>query len=59
MYSKEIAVQILGNSGTGKTSLFDIIIGLREPNSGKVKINNYEIPTYMLIFFVFLKKIVC
>lgn len=53
-FKKNYTYQILGNSGAGKTSLFDIIIGLRKPNEGIVKINNTDIPTYKYskIFYI-------
>lgn len=36
---------ILGNSGTGKTTLLHLIGGLRKPRSGSVRIQNTEINT--------------
>lgn len=35
-------VTIIGRTGAGKTTLFKLITGLYEPNSGKVLINNLE-----------------
>jgi len=40
--SKEEFVSILGPSGIGKSTLFDIISGLKKPESGKVLINGID-----------------
>ena len=34
---------LIGNNGVGKTSLFDLIVGILEPDHGYVKINNIPI----------------
>jgi len=34
---------IIGKSGTGKSTLFDILMGLREPTSGSILIDNNEL----------------
>ena len=36
-------IGIIGESGVGKSTLIDIILGLLSPTSGKIFINNYEI----------------
>ena len=36
-------VSLLGVSGGGKTTLFNIIAGLSQPDEGKVLLNNIEI----------------
>ena len=45
--SFEISLQkitgIKGDTGTGKTSMIDILIGLLEPSSGKVLVNDRDI----------------
>ena len=33
---------LIGNNGAGKTSLFELIVGLLEPTSGQIKIYNVE-----------------
>lgn len=36
-------IGITGKSGSGKSTLIDIIMGLKFPNSGLIKINNYNL----------------
>ncbi len=40
-------IGIKGTTGSGKTTLIDLITGLLEPNSGKVLINNHPIKTHL------------
>ena len=42
LYEKEI-VSILGTSGVGKTTLFNVIAGLIVPDGGKVSLNAEDI----------------
>lgn len=46
-YSKEISLQgmsvIVGESGRGKSTLFDLILGFREPLSGIIYLNEFEL----------------
>ena len=35
------SIGIIGSSGSGKTTLIDILLGLLEPNSGKIMINDH------------------
>ena len=34
---------LIGNNGVGKTSLFDLIVGILEPDNGDIKINNIPV----------------
>lgn len=45
---KNTTIALIGKSGSGKTSLANIIIGLNKPTSGKIKINNVEITQFNL-----------
>lgn len=38
-----ISIALIGSSGSGKTTLADIILGILEPQSGKIKIDNKDI----------------
>ena len=37
---------MLGPNGVGKSTIFNLITGLIKPNSGKIKINGYDVTDY-------------
>ncbi len=41
------SVGIIGPSGSGKSTLVDIILGLLKPSSGEVRVDSYDINTYL------------
>ena len=41
--AKSQTMILIGNNGVGKTSLFDLIVGILEPDKGYVKIENIPI----------------
>ncbi len=43
IFKKGDKIGIMGASGSGKTTLIDVILGLLEPEEGKILINNKEI----------------
>ena len=49
--SKE-CVGIIGDSGIGKTTLVDLILGLLKPNSGKICINDKELKNYDSLYSI-------
>ncbi len=49
--SKE-CVGIIGDSGIGKTTLVDLILGLLKPNSGKIYINGNELKNYESLYSI-------
>ena len=49
--SKE-CVGIIGDSGIGKTTLVDLILGLLKPNSGKICINDKELKNYESLYSI-------
>ena len=40
---------LIGPSGSGKTTLVDVLLGLLEPQSGKIEFNNREINQNYLV----------
>ena len=49
--SKE-CIGIIGNSGIGKTTFVDLILGLLKPNSGKIYINDKELKHYENLYSI-------
>ena len=47
--SKNTSIGIVGESGAGKTTLFDLLTGLISPNSGKITIDNIDYNNLNLI----------
>lgn len=46
---KGVTTAIIGESGIGKSTLADLIIGLYSPNSGEIKINNTNTQNFNII----------
>ena len=44
--AKSQTMILIGNNGVGKTSLFDLIVGVLEPDKGYVKIKNTDLLAY-------------
>lgn len=48
---------LIGNNGVGKTTLFDLIIGILQPSNGEIKIHNkatFELFKYKREFFTYI-----